>query len=517
MKNALLITAHPDDEILWFGGTILLRPDISWTIACMTHTPRTPRGKDFLSVCRKLKADGVLLGLKDSEGALLDEEILQTELEHLYKQKPWHAVLTHNSRGEYGHSHHRQVSRIVKKFWGKAIQTGFGAQNINGIVRLPEEIFRQKKELLSLYVSEGKHERIKLYPPFDFNVEPMVIPDGISFKPIEKIGPAVTWKQLSGLEDYAHRRTHHVVRIAVLADTKGWAHHIIASSLKCCLPPEFQVDIFHLFNEDYTERIPLAFKEDDYHIIHLMSWRHWDAIKHYKFPGSKLLTTIHGHRGMERGNREKSLEILNCFASVSTVSQRLFNEISPTLPSAYLTPCGVDTQLFFPNSSEMKEPFSYGTVGRFYDEENKSDDIKGWELILKPLERELGQQKARYLCVDKASKIPYEKMPDFYRNCHCYICSSSSEGNPLPLLEAASCGLPLLSTNVGISSEIIREGLNGMILPRNKDAFAAAIKNLSGDRTLCREMGRQSRRIILSSRDWWTVSNKWAEFYRTVL
>ena len=166
---------------------------------------------------------------------------------------------------------------------------------------------------------------------------------------------------------------------------------------------------------------------------------------------------------------------------------------------------------------EGDKPFTYGAVGRYYVEKNQHDDIKGWKLILEPLALELSPQKAKYLQVDKAAKIPYEAMPDFYMECHCYICSSKSEGNPLPLLEAASCGLPLLSTEVGIAPEIIQEGGNGMILPRKKHAFAKAIKDLSNRKTRCNEMGKHSRKIILSNRDWWFVTKKWAEFYQSVL
>jgi glycosyltransferase involved in cell wall biosynthesis len=517
MKSALVIVAHPDDEILWFGGTILLHQDLAWTAACVTYNTQTPRGKDFLRVCGQIHARGILLGMEDAYNALLNEEVLENKLCQLLKKQQWHVVLTHNPSGEYGHPHHRQVCRIVKKFWKKSFQSGFGAQNINGLVRLPPAIFSRKRELFDFYQSAGKNERMKLYPPYQVDFEPLVTTGNIPLKAVEKIHPPTTWKQLTGLRDRACRNTRHVYKIALLADTKNWAHHIIATYLKRYLPPGFDVDIFYLFNEDYSQPIPCTFNGDDYHIIHLMSWRHWEKIKHYRYSPHKLVTTIHGHRGIDKDNQHIFPEIMQHFAAVSTVSQKLFKELSRLLPMVRLTPCGVDTQVFYPGSRQGDKPFTYGAVGRYYVETNGHDDIKGWKLILEPLALEMSPQKAKYIQVDKAAKIPYEAMPDFYRECHCYICSSKSEGNPLPLLEAASCGLALLSTGVGIAPEIIEEGQNGMILPRKKHAFAKAIKDLSNSKTRCNEMGKHSRKIILSHRDWWFVTKKWAEFYQSVL
>ena len=37
-ENAVVIVAHPDDETLWAGGTILMHPETHWTILTLCRT-----------------------------------------------------------------------------------------------------------------------------------------------------------------------------------------------------------------------------------------------------------------------------------------------------------------------------------------------------------------------------------------------------------------------------------------------------------------------------------------------
>lgn len=85
-----------------------------------------------------------------------------------------------------------------------------------------------------------------------------------------------------------------------------------------------------------------------------------------------------------------------------------------------------------------------------------------------------------------------------------YVCASAHEGAPLPVLEAAACGPPVISTAAGIVPELVRDGVNGLIVERNVEAISAALRRLRDDRDLLRRMGHESRRA--AERDWtWAV------------
>lgn len=72
--------------------------------------------------------------------------------------------------------------------------------------------------------------------------------------------------------------------------------------------------------------------------------------------------------------------------------------------------------------------------------------------------------------------------------------SSYGEGIPKSLLEAAACGLPIVTTDAPGCREVVRDGVNGLLVPvHDAAALAAALGKLIGDAELRRRMGEYSR------------------------
>ena len=71
---------------------------------------------------------------------------------------------------------------------------------------------------------------------------------------------------------------------------------------------------------------------------------------------------------------------------------------------------------------------------------------------------------------------------------------SYREGLPKSLLEAAACGLPIVTTDTPGCREVVVDGDNGLLVPvRDIDALATALKNLLLDSALRQRMGKRSR------------------------
>lgn len=86
-------------------------------------------------------------------------------------------------------------------------------------------------------------------------------------------------------------------------------------------------------------------------------------------------------------------------------------------------------------------------------------------------------------------------MPDFYGSLDiCALPSKYREGVPLSLIEAASCGLSIVATDMPGCRDICRNGLNGFLVPRGDvDSLTANLKKLINDPELRKKMGAASR------------------------
>ncbi len=74
------------------------------------------------------------------------------------------------------------------------------------------------------------------------------------------------------------------------------------------------------------------------------------------------------------------------------------------------------------------------------------------------------------------------------------------DGIPNVLLEAMACGLPVVSTSIDGVTEVVRDGVDGLLAaPRDVDAIAAHLAQLLADEQLRTRLGRAARRRVVES------------------
>lgn len=120
MTRALIVTAHPDDETIFFGGTILENPGTEWHVICVTDGNAaglgTTRAREFAEATRRLGvARTEMLGFPDIFEQRLDTTLLISRLVLL---RGFDAIYTHSAHGDYGHPHHQDVSYAVHQAFG---------------------------------------------------------------------------------------------------------------------------------------------------------------------------------------------------------------------------------------------------------------------------------------------------------------------------------------------------------------------------------------------------------------
>lgn len=167
------------------------------------------------------------------------------------------------------------------------------------------------------------------------------------------------------------------------------------------------------------------------------------------------------------------------------------------------------TDLFTPKIQEPQFDLIY--VGRCSKEKN----IDGLLNALKQL-REKGERysllmvgNCRYdrkvrlltseykLDVTFQDNVPNTSLPAFLNKARVYILPSFHEGHPKALLEAMSCGLPCIGTNVQGIREDIRHEETGYLCGTEPMSISAAVHDVLSDEGLQKKLGSNSRQYIL--------------------
>jgi glycosyltransferase involved in cell wall biosynthesis len=74
------------------------------------------------------------------------------------------------------------------------------------------------------------------------------------------------------------------------------------------------------------------------------------------------------------------------------------------------------------------------------------------------------------------------------------VLSSDNEGMPVSLMEAAACGVPVVSTDVGGVAEMVQDGVTGLLVPpRDPAALGTALERLLLDEALRAKLGSKAR------------------------
>jgi colanic acid/amylovoran biosynthesis glycosyltransferase len=85
------------------------------------------------------------------------------------------------------------------------------------------------------------------------------------------------------------------------------------------------------------------------------------------------------------------------------------------------------------------------------------------------------------------------------RRADLFALASFAEGIPVALMEAMSLGLPCVSTYIAGIPELIRSGIDGMLVPpANAVALANALEIVIGDPILRRSLGASARQRIIN-------------------
>ncbi len=167
-SNCVVIIAHPDDETLWAGGTLLLHADRCWTVVTVTRKSDRDRAAKFHRAMEHYGAAGLMGDLDDGpEQKPLHAVDIEDAILDLLPSHRYDLVLTHGWGGEYTrHRRHEEVSKAVVslresgrlslgEIWMFAYQDNEGkhlpqpVQESDVYTHLPDEIWERKYRIIT--------------------------------------------------------------------------------------------------------------------------------------------------------------------------------------------------------------------------------------------------------------------------------------------------------------------------------------------------------------------------------
>ena len=334
-------------------------------------------------------------------------------------------------------------------------------------------------------------------------------------------------------------------KIALMVDRDDWAFANIAKNITKNLSDKYDFKIIPLFyfNNNLIKGY-IAAKDCD--LIHFF-WRknlidlkgenyEWyarqlgysslDAFKE-EYVNHKILTTcVYDHIQKEDGiNFTK--ELFDNYEHYY-VSSNILNNIYQNMDVKYKPKCvitdGVDLKEFYPINLERFKTIKnrnliIGWVGNS-EWKNDVEDFKGVNTILKPAIEDLkkeGYKVENYFADRKERMIPHDQMVDYYSKIDVLICASKCEGTPNPVLEAMACGVPIISTNVGIVSEALGKKQQEYILEeRTKECMKEKIIKLIHEKDKIIELSNENLNQI-GSWEWKIITQKFDSFFEDVL
>jgi len=114
--------------------------------------------------------------------------------------------------------------------------------------------------------------------------------------------------------------------------------------------------------------------------------------------------------------------------------------------------------------------------------------------------------------------LDQNQLRDEYLRSDVVVIPSLMEATSLAAMEGMSCGLPVLSTNVGGMPDVVVSPLIGWLVePRDSAALRDALSSIIANRSVLGTMGAEARNFVLAERSWDKISERTLLVYDDVI
>lgn len=226
----------------------------------------------------------------------------------------------------------------------------------------------------------------------------------------------------------------------------------------------------------------------------------------------------------------KNLRAANAIATTSNVLKEQTNHFLTSPKEIFLTPFGVDLNLFSPNYNYSEEFITIGIVKSLEEVYGIRYLIEAISILLKVLSikgYENISEKIRLLIVGGGSQlsslelivknlklenittftgsVPHSNVPQYLKKIDIYCAPSLSESFGVAVIEASACALPVIVSNVGGLPEVVINNETGFLVePKDAENIAEKLFELVINKNKRRIMGSRGRDFVYNFYNWQT-------------
>lgn len=291
-------------------------------------------------------------------------------------------------------------------------------------------------------------------------------------------------------------------------------------------------------------RLALLLRRDRPHIVHTHTWSTLvEGVLAAKLAGVPII--VHGEHGTLRKQWRPQIYTQRIFwgcadivlAVSESLKQHLVREVGFPAERIIAIQNGVDTDRFRPNKERAAQrealgwpagDFIIGSVGRLVPIKNHATLLRAVARVLSqvpqltlalvgdgPLDGELKTLADELGIGDRISFLGYrDDVPNLLNAMDVLVLPSLREGMPNAVLEAMACGLPVIASEVGGASEILRDGENGFLVrPTDIEQLSQYLYQLALSPERRRAMGAAGRRYVEREFKMEYMVNKYTNLY----
>jgi glycosyltransferase involved in cell wall biosynthesis len=242
--------------------------------------------------------------------------------------------------------------------------------------------------------------------------------------------------------------------------------------------------------------------------------------------GIKYSVTVHavGLFTRNRNNIRRQMTRAARIVTISRYHREKILELCPEIPPEHVSiiHCGLETERFVPartNDATSRAPRVL-SIGRLVQK-------KGFEYLIDAcavLEERgvpfecviIGEGPSRSSLAKRASDLGVEKrvtllgameQPEILENYHrsdlfvlpnVMADDGNRDGLPVVLMEAMSCGLPVVTTRMTGTTDLVEDGITGVLVPeKDVGALVASLEGLMANENRRNELGQSGRRKVM--------------------